>query len=66
MRSNEIIEMIREMYKPGIRVRLIKMNDSQSPSVGTEGTVLGVDDIGSVIMKWDTGSNLSVVIEIIK
>jgi hypothetical protein len=29
--------------------------------VGTRGTVIGVDDIGSIIVKWDNGSGLHIV-----
>ena len=28
---------------------------------GTLGTVMGVDDAGSIMVSWDTGSSLSVV-----
>ena len=41
------LKMLREIYKPGTRVQLISMDDPQSPPVGTQGTVYGVDDIGS-------------------
>ena len=37
------------------------MEDSQAPAVGTLGTVIAVDDIGSLIMEWDDGSSLNVV-----
>ncbi len=60
MRSVEEIKRIKESYLPGMRIRLIKMNDFQAPPVGTEGTVRGVDDIGSVLVSWDTGSSLNV------
>lgn len=56
------VQRIRETYKPGMRVRLIKMDDFQAPPMGTEGTVMGVDDIGSVMVSWDTGSGLNVVL----
>ena len=56
-----LIEIRKETFKPGMRVRLLKMDDDQAPPVGTEGTVLGVDDIGSLLMVWDTGSSLNVV-----
>lgn len=39
----------------------LKMNDLQAPPVGTEGTVVGVDGIGSLIMLWDNGSGLNVL-----
>lgn len=62
MRSVEEIKRIKESYLPGMRIRLIKMDDFQAPPVGTEGTIRGVDDIGSVMVAWDTGSGLSVVL----
>ena len=37
------------------------MDDIQAPPPGTKGTVLGVDDTGSLLMRWDTGSGLNVV-----
>ena len=37
------------------------MDDVQAPPVGTRGTVLGVDDTGSLLMRWDTGSGLNVI-----
>ena len=37
------------------------MNDPQAPPLGTLGTVIGVDDIGSVMVHWDNGGSLSVV-----
>ena len=37
------------------------MDDCQAPPIGTEGTVLGVDGIGSIMVAWDNGSHLNVV-----
>lgn len=37
-----------------------EMDDIQAPPVGTEGTVFGVDDIGSIMVHWDNGNTLSV------
>ena len=56
----EIVERIRSWYKPGTRVELLHMDDVQAPPIGTQGTVLGVDDIGSIMVCWDNGSGLSV------
>lgn len=58
--KREIVEMLRAQYKPGARVELLRMNDVQAPPAGTKGTVIGVDDIGSVMVSWDNGSGLSV------
>lgn len=57
----EIVQMLRKQYLEGTRVRLIKMDDPQAPPIGTLGTVIGVDDIGSVMVRWDNGSGLNVV-----
>ena len=57
----ETVDMVRRQYPPGTRVELVQMEDSQAPPVGTCGTVLGVDDTGSLLMKWDNGCGLNVV-----
>ena len=59
--NKETVERIRRMYPAGTRVELLAMDDPQAPPVGTKGTVLGVDDTGSLLMKWDNGSGLNVV-----
>lgn len=58
--SKEIIEQLRKEYPVGCRVELVRMDDVQAPPIGTLGTVKGVDDIGSILVAWDTGSGLSV------
>lgn len=62
MRSAYEVDEIRNRYLPGMRVRLLKMEDFQAPPIGTEGIVRGVDDIGSIMIEWDTGSSLNVVL----
>ena len=56
------IERVKEQYPKGTRVELIRMEDPQAPPVGTRGTVISVDDIGSILVKWDNGSTLGVVL----
>ncbi len=58
--SRERIECLRSQYPAGCRVELLVMDDPQAPPVGTRGTVLGVDDIGSIMVAWDNGSGLNV------
>lgn len=58
--SKERLQALRERFKPGTRVELLKMDDVQAPPIGTRGTVIGVDDIGSIMVNWDNGSALSV------
>lgn len=59
--NKETIERIRREYPAGTRVELVQMDDAQSPPIGTKGTVEGVDDTGSLLMKWDNGSGLNVI-----
>ena len=57
--SKETVERIREEYPVGTHVELVQMDDPQAPPIGTQGTVMGVDDIGSIMVAWDNGSGLS-------
>jgi hypothetical protein len=59
--NREIVKHLRNKYKKGMRVELIKMDDMQAPPIGTKGTIMGVDDIGSISVRWDNGSGLSIV-----
>ena len=58
--SKERLQALRERFKPGSRVELLKMDDVQAPPIGTRGTVVGVDDIGSIMVNWDNGSVFSI------
>ena len=59
--SREIVERVRKQYPAGCRVELVEMDDVQAPPIGTQGTVQGVDDTGSIMVAWDNGSHLSAV-----
>ena len=59
--NKDTVERIRRDYPAGTRVKLVRMDDAQAPLTGTLGTVLGVDDTGSLLMRWDNGSGLNVV-----
>ena len=59
--SRETVERVRRDYPAGTRVELLRMDDVQAPPIGTQGTVLGVDDTGSLLMRWDNGSGLNAV-----
>lgn len=53
---------IRLNYPPGTRIELIQMGDDPAPvPAGTRGTVIHVDDIGSIHMKWDNGRGLALI-----
>ena len=57
----ERIEYLRIKYPKGTKVELLEMDDVQAPPVGTVGTVYGVDDLGSLLVRWENGSSLSVI-----
>lgn len=61
--SKERLHHLREKYPVGCRVELLRMDDIQAPVIGTKGTVIGVDDIGSIMVSWDTGSNYLLFME---
>lgn len=60
--NKEELSQIRKQYPKGARVELVRMDDFQSPPVGTQGTITGVDDLGNVLMRWDNGSGLSIIL----
>lgn len=66
MISKEMINQLKEKYPIGTRVKLIEMEDDQAPPIGTLGTVYGIDDIGSILVKWDKGSTLNVIFRVDK
>lgn len=57
----ERVEYLRIKYPKGTKVELLEMDDVQAPPVGTVGTVYGVDDLGSLLVRWENGSSLSVI-----
>lgn len=62
--SKEVVESIRRRYPQGSRVELLSMDDPYSKlRPGDKGTVQHVDDIGTVHVKWDCGSNLGLCVE---
>ena len=56
----EIIESLREGFPVGCRVELLKMDDPQAPPIGTLGTAIGVDAVGTIHVDWDNGCGLGV------
>lgn len=61
MLRRDEVERLKQKYRAGMRVRLIKMDDIQAPPSGTEGTIINVDDTGTIRGYWDTGSSLSII-----
>ena len=59
--KKEIVDSVRREYPAGTRIELLEMDDVQAPPIGTHGTVKGVDDTGSLLVRWDNGSGLNVI-----
>ena len=61
--SKATIQSIKERYPQGTRVELEHMNDPYNTKLlpGCRGTVVCVDDIGTIHVAWDSGSSLGVV-----
>ena len=59
----EKVKFLRTRYPAGTKIRLIEMDDSQAPPTGTVGTVKCVDDMGTIHVRWETGSTLGLIPE---
>lgn len=61
--SRNEVEKIRRQYPAGTRICCDSMPDDPRPvPSGTMGTVIGVDDMCSIMVKWDNGQGLSLVV----
>ncbi len=58
------VEFLRKMYPKGTRVELHHMDDPFAPPSGTKGTVMFVDDIGQIHVKWENGSSLALNVKL--
>ena len=57
----DLLKQLKEYYKPGTRIRLVRMNDPyDTVPQGTIGVVTGVDDAGTVHTDWSNGRTLGV------
>lgn len=60
--TSEQIERLRSLYPKGTVICCDGMYDDPRPIPrGTIGEVLGVDDAGQIMVKWNNGSSLSLV-----
>ena len=58
----EIVDRIKKEYPEGTRVELVSMNDPyRNIPAGTKGTVIGVDDTGTIHCSWDNNGCLGIV-----
>ena len=61
---NNKVKMYKETYPKGTRIELVYMEDAQAVPSGTKGTVVCVDDMGTIHMKWDNGRTLGLIPEV--
>ena len=54
-------DAMKRLFTPGMRIKLMMMQDPSGVPDGTIGTVDFVDDAGQIQMKWDNGSTLALV-----
>ena len=66
MLSREQVNKIREEYPKGTRIELLeKLDDPYSKlKAGDIGVVRGVDDMGHILMSWNVGSSLSLLVDV--
>jgi hypothetical protein len=58
---NNKVKMYKEKYPIGTRLEIINMEDAQAVPSGTKGSVVCVDDMGTIHMKWDNGRTLGLI-----
>jgi len=59
--SREQIAALREQYPRGTKVELLGMDDPQAPPQGTRGEGQGGGEPGQLLVRWETGSSLSLI-----
>ncbi len=55
------IEMYKKDYPPGTRIQLTADMEGEHHRAGATGSVIVVDDIGSIHTAWDDGGSLAVI-----
>ena len=59
----ELVERMQEKYPPGTRVEVVSLcNEEEHLKPGMKGTEVAVDDQPALLVNWDNGSSLSLLI----
>lgn len=58
----EKIQALRAKYPNGTRIRMIEMDDPDPIQPGEVGTINGVDGVGTLLVDWDNGRTLGVLV----
>ena len=57
------VDRMRELYPRGTRVEVVSLcNEEEHLKPGMKGTVVAVDDQPALLVDWDNGSSLSLLI----
>jgi len=59
LKERERVQLIKTAYPKGTRIKLYSMKGELQMKEGLEGTVMFVDDIGQIHVKWENGSTLA-------
>ena len=60
--NRDQIDRIKKRYPTGTRIELLStMDDIQGVEGGSQGTVMLVDDMGTIHMNWDNGRGLGLI-----
>ena len=61
--QRDFVERMRAQYPPGTRVEVVSLcNEEEHLKPGMKGTVVGVDDQPALLVNWDNGGSLSLLI----
>ena len=59
----DFVERMRKQYPPGTRVEVVSLcNVEEHLKPGMKGTVVAVDDQPALLVNWDNGGSLSLLI----
>ena len=59
----DFVERMKKRYPPGTRVEVVCLgNEEEHLKPGMKGTVVGVDDQPALLVNWDNGGSLSLLI----
>ena len=60
--NEDKVEMVKALYPPGTRIKLVAMGYDPRPiPSGMKGTVVSVDDIGTIHCSFDNGRRLGLI-----
>ena len=63
LHHRDYVNGVRVQYPPGTRVEVVSLcNEEEHLKPGMKGTVVGVDDQPALLVDWDNGSSLSLLI----